>query len=126
MNSERPQEVASSDPFQALQLALRRFADERDWQQFHSPKNLSMALCGEVGELVAHFQWLTEAASRELDEETRAAVELEMADVMLYLLRLADVLNIDLISACELKMRINTNRYPVGSSKGRATKYDRL
>lgn len=126
MSSDRAIDPLHSDSMERLRLALRQFADERDWHQFHSPKNLAMALSGETGELVALFQWLTEEASGKLDAETRLAVAHEMADVLLYLTRLADVLDIDLLAACRDKMAINAKRYPVASSRGRADKYDSL
>ena len=116
----------SPDSLERLREALSEFATERDWTRFHSPKNLVMALSGETGELVEHFQWLTEDASRSLTSEQIAEVELEMADVLLYLVRLADVLGIDLVAAAERKIGINAERYPVEKSRGLATKYSRL
>lgn len=109
-----------------LQEALRHFAAQRDWNQFHSPKNLAMALVAEAGEVVEHFQWLTEAASRELSETTRQEVELELADVLLYLLRLADVLGVDLGDAACRKLAINAEKYPVHKARGRSDKYTKL
>ena len=102
---------------------LREFAMARDWDQFHSPKNLSMALAGEVGELLELFQWLTEEQSNNLSREQRAAVEEEVADVFLYLLRLADKLGIDLLSAANNKIIINEQKYPVDKVKGSSKKY---
>lgn len=96
-----------------LQKKLREFADERDWEQFHSPKNLAMALSVEVAELQEHFQWLTEAQSLALDDETREAVALEMADVLIYLVRMADRCNVDLADAVDRKLVINAHKYPV-------------
>ena len=101
------------------------FARERDWEQFHSPKNLAMALAGEAGELIELFQWLTQAESEAIDEDLRAAVAHEMADVMIYLLRLADRLDIDLNRAVAAKMKINAAKYPVALAKGKATKSTR-
>jgi len=103
-----------------LREKLREFARRRDWEQFHSPKNLSAALIVEAGELVEHFQWLTEEQSRALEEETRREVAMEMADVFIYLLRLADQLDVDLVQAAFEKMAINEKRYPVELSRGTA------
>lgn len=116
----------SDDALIRLRDALRAFAAERDWAQFHTPKNLAMALTGEVGELVEHFQWLTPEQSAALTAQQRGEVAQEMADVLLYLLRLADVLEIDLAAAAEAKMALNSERYPVERARGSAKKYDRL
>lgn len=99
---------------QALEAALQQFADERDWNQFHSPKNLAMALTGEVGELVEIFQWLTEAESKQVanNPATARAVRDEVADVLLYLVRLSSVLGIDLNEAVTHKMKSNALKYP--------------
>jgi NTP pyrophosphatase (non-canonical NTP hydrolase) len=102
---------------------LRQFALARDWDQFHSPKNLSMALAGEVGELLELFQWLTEEQSKNLTREQRKAVEEEVADVFLYLLRLADRLGVDLLEAAKHKIIINEQKYPVDKVKGSSKKY---
>jgi dCTP diphosphatase len=102
---------------------LRQFALARDWDQFHSPKNLSMALAGEVGELLELFQWLTEEQSKNLTREQRKAVEEEVADVFLYLLRLADRLGVDLLEAAKNKIIINEQKYPVDKVKGSSKKY---
>lgn len=118
--------MPGKDSLIELRDALRRFAAERDWERFHTPKNLVMALSGEVGELIEHFQWLTPEASGTLDATTRAAVEQEMADVFLYLLRLADVLEVDLAAAARSKIELNARRYPVAKARGHARKYDRL
>lgn len=109
-----------------LQKALRNFADARDWDQFHSPKNLVLALAGEVGELAAEFQWLTEAESRSLDDERLSRVAHEIGDVFIYLLRLADKLSIDLEQAAWDKLDLNAERYPVALAKGRSSKYTDL
>jgi dCTP diphosphatase len=109
----------------ALQLRLREFANARDWEQFHSPKNLAMALAGEAGELLEIFQWLSEVQSSDLDDEDRDRVSEEMADIQIYLLRLADVLALSLPAAIEGKIADNERKYPVGESKGSATKYSR-
>jgi dCTP diphosphatase len=103
-----------------LAARLSRFADERDWQQFHSPKNLVMALGVEVAELAEHFQWLSQQESQQLDADRRAAVRLELADILIYLVRLADRLEVDLLSAAEEKLAVNNRKYPVISSRGRA------
>jgi dCTP diphosphatase len=109
----------------ALQLRLREFSDARDWEQFHSPKNLAMALAGEVGELLEIFQWLSEAESSDLGDEDRDRVAEEVADIQIYLLRLADVLSVPLPAAVEGKIAENERKYPVGESRGNATKYSR-
>lgn len=108
--------------------ALRQFADERDWQPFHSPKNLVMALSGEVGELTEIFQWMTEADSHTAASapKTAKAVRDELADVTLYLIRLADVLGVDLNAAIASKLAANAVKYPVETSRGTSTKYDQL
>lgn len=109
-----------------LRDAMRRFAAEREWERFHTPKNLAMALSGEAGELIEHFQWLTPEESSNLRAPVREEVALEMADVLLYLVRLADVLEIDLAEAARRKIAINAQRYPVERARGRSDKYDRL
>lgn len=111
-----------------LQRELRDFAEQRDWQPFHTPKNLVMALTGEVGELAELFQWLTpEESSGVMDTPEQAdRVRDEVADVFAYLLQIADVLDIDLVAALRSKMRRNERKYPVERAKGRADKYDRL
>lgn len=91
---------------------IHRFAADRQWQQFHTPKNLAMALCGEAGELAAELQWLTPEESASLGEEQREAVRLEAADVAIYLLRLCDVLDIDLAQAVRDKVAVNESRFP--------------
>jgi dCTP diphosphatase len=107
-----------------LAARLAEFARERDWDQFHAPKNLAMALAGEVGELLEHFQWLTERQSAELPPDVKDAVALEMADVLLYLVRLADKLEIDLGAAALRKIDLNATKYPVGEFRGSSRKYD--
>jgi len=109
-----------------LRDRLRVFAAEREWEPFHTPKNLAMALSVEAAEVLEHFQWLTPEASMQLDPETRAGVREELADVLLYLVRLADRLEVDLIDAAHDKMRVNALRYPVERARGRSRKYDRL
>jgi NTP pyrophosphatase (non-canonical NTP hydrolase) len=105
-----------------LRRRLRAFADARDWEQFHSPKNLSMALAAEAGELLEHCQWLTESASASLPAERRAEVALELADVLLYLVLLADKLGIDLADAAARKIELNERRYPAAEVRGSASK----
>jgi dCTP diphosphatase len=101
-----------------LETALQTFADERNWNQFHSPKNLAMALTGEVGELVEIFQWLTEEESKKVadDPKTARAVRDELADVAIYLVRLCSALNVDLNEAIANKMRTNSQKYPAGNA----------
>jgi len=101
---------------------LREFAEERDWEQFHSPKNLSMALAVEIAEIVEHFQWLTEEESRNLDPEVLKKVRAEIGDVQIYLARLADQLGISPIEAALEKLEINRQKYPPEKARGKATK----
>lgn len=110
----------------SLTAALRRFAQERDWEQFHSPKNLAAALTVETAELLEHFQWLTEEQSRNLPADKRAAVGHEMADVLLYLLQIADKLQIDPIAAAREKLELNALKYPVAQARGTSAKYSEL
>jgi dCTP diphosphatase len=115
-----------ADPrIEDLQAQLRQFASERNWEQFHDPKNLVMALSGEVGELTEIFQWLTPAESTVVmdDPERAAHAKEELADVFGYLLRLADLLDVDLISALDAKIESNNSKYPVEKSRGSARKY---
>ncbi len=113
---------------ESLTSQLREFAREREWEQFHTPKNLTMALSGETGELVSLFQWLRddEVAEWLRDPENRTALEHEMADVFGYLLRLADILGTDLEEALRAKIQVNGEKYPVELSRGNATKYTNL
>jgi NTP pyrophosphatase (non-canonical NTP hydrolase) len=115
-----------SDRFASLNHRLAAFVAEREWDPFHTPKNLAMALSAEAGELLEHFLWLTPEESRELGADTREEVALEMADVLLFLLRLAQKLEVDLLGAAERKLALNAVKYPVEKSRGRATKYDKL
>ncbi len=108
-----------------LQQRLRDFADARDWERFHSPKNLAMAVASEAGELVDVFQWLTEEESRHLSSDDRRHAAEEVADVLIYLLRLGDKLGIDLQSAVVEKIEVNERKYPVSLAKGNAVKYNR-
>ena len=116
----------AGDELKLLTGQLRRFAAERDWEQFHSPKNLASALIVEAAELLEHFQWLSESQSAALPPAQRDAVALEMADVLLYLLRLADRLDIDLLAAARAKIALNAAKYPVDKARGRADKYTDL
>jgi dCTP diphosphatase len=110
-----------TDPLQELRTRLRSFARARDWEQFHTPKNLAMALAGEVGELLEIFQWLTpEQAATVMDGERADDVRDELADVLIYLVRLADVLAVDLAEAASTKMERNEARYPEQHVTGRA------
>jgi NTP pyrophosphatase (non-canonical NTP hydrolase) len=113
----------TSESLQKLSERLRQFAAERDWEQFHSPKNLAMALSVEVAEIAEHFQWLTEPQSRELDAARKAEVEQELADALIYLVRLADQLQIDLLEAAQRKLAVNEARYPADQVRGSARKY---
>jgi NTP pyrophosphatase (non-canonical NTP hydrolase) len=110
----------------ALQAALRAFAREREWEQFHSPKNLAAALSVEAAELLEHFQWLTEEQSRNMPVEKRALVAGEIADVLLYLLQLADKLGIDPLDAAWEKLEVNGEKYPAERARGRSAKYTEL
>ena len=105
--------TAGMDSLQELRERLRHFAAERDWNQFHGPKNLAMSVAIEAAEIMEHFQWLTPLQSSELSQEARREVAHEMADVLLYLVRLADVLDIDLASAAREKIALNAQKYPV-------------
>ena len=108
---------------EALRIRISNFADERDWNQFHSPKNLSMALIVETAELVEHFQWMKQKESFALTKDKLTAVEEELADILVYLVRMADQLDIDLISAAKKKIKSNEARYPVELVRGSSKKY---
>ncbi len=112
-----------SSDLQILRDKLRTFAAERDWEQFHTPKNLSMALMVEAAELIEHFQWLTTEQSSQLSSETKLEISHEMADVLLYLIRLADTLGVDLMSAAQDKLVLNAEKYPADKVRGSAKKY---
>ena len=109
-----------------LRDELREFAAARDWDQFHSPKNLAMALSAEAAELLEIFQWLTEEQSGRLTPDAKAAAGDEIADVLLYLVRLGDKLGIDPIAAAERKLVANAKKYPVDKARGSARKYNEL
>ena len=115
-----------NNPIERLQEALRAFANERDWDQFHSPKNLAAALSVEAAELLEIFQWLSEEQSRALVPKQLEAAREEIADVFLYLLRIADKLRIDLVEAADAKLKRNAEKYPVELAKGRNDKYTEL
>ncbi|MBL8859564.1 MAG: nucleotide pyrophosphohydrolase [Planctomycetes bacterium] len=115
-----------NDSLRGLAHQLDQFAQERDWQQFHSPKNLAAALAVEAGELLEHFQWLTESQSRELVRDKREAVSAELADVLLYLIQLASALDIDPIAAAQAKLKHNALKYPIDRARGSSKKYDEL
>ncbi len=106
-----------------LRDAFRAFNEERDWEQFHSPKNLAMALSVEASEIVEHFQWLTEEQSRNLTPEKLTEVREEIGDVVIYLTELSDKLGIDPVDAAKAKLAINKQKYPVDLVKGKASKY---
>ena len=107
-----------------IQQQLSKFASDRDWEQFHTPKNLTMALSVEASELVEIFQWLTPDQSSNLSDKQMVAIEEEVADVAIYLLRLCDVLDINLSDVVENKIKVNDEKYPVDLSKGNAKKYN--
>jgi dCTP diphosphatase len=113
-----------TDSLLQLRDSLRAFAAEREWDQFHSPRNLATALSVEAAELLEPFQWLTDEQSRSLPPDARAAVEQELADVLLYLVRLADKLDVDLAAAARAKIARNAEKYPVEKSRGSSRKYD--
>ena len=113
----------SSDSIDALRARINQFVKERDWGQFHSPKNLAMAMIVEAGEVVELFQWMTEQQSRCLDEATKEQVGQELSDTFVYLLRIAEVCGIDLIEAANKKIDLNVKKYPVDKVKGSNAKY---
>jgi dCTP diphosphatase len=114
--------------FDELKTAIQRFSEQREWQQFHDLKNLSMALAIEAAELMEHFRWVTNSDANALmnSQETADAIRQEAADVLLLLAQFANVAGIDLLDAAEKKLAINESRYPVDKCKGIATKYDKL
>ena len=118
--------AGSSDLLQDLRNALRQFAAERDWDQFHSPKNLAIALNVEAAELLEHFQWLPDTETTAIPPEKRAKVREELADVLLYLIRLADKLDVDLSVAAAEKIKINATKYPIDKARGSSKKYTEL
>ena len=108
---------------QSLTQSLRDFAQEREWDQFHSPKNLAAALTVEAAELLEHFQWMTEEQSRQPSAEKTAEIAAEAADVFLYLLQVCDKLNIDLTESARQKLVVNAQKYPVERARGSSKKY---
>ena len=104
---------------------IREFADERNWDKYHNPKNLSMALSGEVGELLEIFQWLNSEESKNLTDKDHQSAKEELADIMIYLIRLSDKLGIDLEEAVQEKLKLNAEKYPVELSKDNAIKYNK-
>lgn len=115
--------MADTD-FEGIKQQVRQFVVERDWDQFHSPKNLSMALIVEAAEMVEHFQWLTEEQSCNLSPEKLAEVEQELADIQVYLISLAEKLKLDIVTAVEKKLVLNAQKYPVDKARGNSKKYD--
>jgi len=114
--------MAESD-FDRIRKQVRQFVVERDWDQFHSPKNLSMALIVEAAEMVEHFQWLTEEQSSNPSPEKLAEIELKLADIQIYLISLAEKLQLDLVSAVEKKLALNARKYPADKVRGSSKKY---
>ena len=120
-------ETKSNDSLEGLRRRVADFATARDWDQFHSPKNLSMALIAEAAELVEHFQWLSEEESRVLSASKKQAVSHELADILIFLVRSAHMLDVDLLAAANEKIQINERRYPAEKVRGsakRAVEYE--
>jgi NTP pyrophosphatase (non-canonical NTP hydrolase) len=117
---------SGTDPLLELREQLRRFSEERNWDQFHVPKNLAIALSVEASELLEHFQWLSEDESKRLSAEQLERVREELADVLLYLIRLADKLDVDLVTAANLKIKVNAQKYPANKARGSSKKYTDL
>jgi len=115
--------ILTDKDFNVLRDRLKAFAEERDWEQFHSPKNLAMALIVEAAELLEHFQWLSPEQSESLPEDKRREVELEMADIFIYLMRMCERLDVDLLQVVEDKIKMNTEKYPADKVRGSAKKY---
>ncbi len=124
--AQQPASGLPADSLQQLQSAIRAFVAERDWQQFHTPKNLAMAMIVEAAELVEILQWDTPEQSAQMDDNKRQQLSHELADTLVYLIRLADVLGIDLIQAAQQKMLLNAQKYPVEKAKGNSAKYSQL
>ncbi len=124
MNDPKP--IPPLDALDKLRNTLRQFAAERDWDQFHTPKNLAIALSVEAAELLEHFQWVPETESIALKPVQKAKVRDEIADVLLYLIRLADKLDIELVDAATQKIQINTEKYPIEKARGSSKKYTEL
>jgi len=113
----------TADSVDQLRARVNAFVEARDWAQFHSPKNLAMAMIVEAGEVVEHFQWMTEEQSKHLDSEQKEQVGQELSDTFVYLLRFAEVCGIDLIAAANQKIELNAKKYPVEQAKGSNAKY---
>lgn len=122
----RPMNAPRIDSLDTLRTRIRAFAEARAWERYHTPKNLAMALVVEAAELQEPFQWLTPEQSQALDPAQREAVRQEIADVLIYLTRLADLLDIDLLDAAAHKLEINARKYPVEKARGNALKYSDL
>ncbi len=118
-----PKQKITIDSLESMRLRLQEFARERDWDQYHTPKNLSMALIAEAAELVEHFQWVDGDQSHLLEDKTRRSVEEELADILIYLVRISDKLDVDLYKAVERKIAINGKKYPADLVRGSAKKY---
>jgi len=127
MNNSQSEKKDALVDIKKLSDALDKFATERNWEQFHSPKNLLLALTGEVGELAEIFQWMSDTEARSAGEAsaTAQAVKDELADVLFYLVRLASVLKVDLNAAAVQKLRSNAIKYPIETSHGISTKYNK-
>ena len=115
-----------NDPLIALRDTLRAFTREREWDRYHTPKNLAMALIVEAAELAEHFQWLTAEESQSPQDGRREKIRDELADVLIYLVELADTLDVDLAAAARDKIGKNALKYPVEKARGNAKKYDEL
>jgi NTP pyrophosphatase (non-canonical NTP hydrolase) len=111
------------ESLESLRDRLRDFAKERDWDKYHTPKNLSMALIAEAAELIEHFQWVDGDTSHLLEDKTRNSIEEELADILIYLVRISDKLGVDLYEAVERKIAINEKKYPADLVRGSAKKY---
>ena len=118
--------MSKTDSLSDLARQLDQFSNERDWKQFHSPKNLASALVVEAGELLEHFQWLTEDQSQALTPQKLEAVGAEIADVLLYLVQLSTALGINPVEAAQAKIQLNAQKYPIESARGTSKKYDEL
>lgn len=123
MTDQKLQTAARIDSLESLRDCLREFALKRDWDQYHTPKNLSMALIAEAAELIEHFQWVNGDQSHLLEAKTRQSVEEELADILIYLVRISDKLDVDLYKAVERKIAINEKKYPADKVRGSAKKY---
>jgi len=118
------EKIMAETDFDRIRKQVRQFVVEREWDRFHSPKNLSMALIVEAAEMVEHFQWLSEEQSCELSPEKLAEVELELADIQIYLISLAHKLQLDLVAAVDKKLVLNAQKYPADEVRGSSKKYN--